>query len=225
MIAWFGSFGFDVERRRVTCGPAELHLTPKAFDLLAILVEQAPRVVRKSELHERLWPRMYVSDSALLALVKELRRVLGGDGTRPVPIRTAHRVGYALDTAVRRGEPLDAPITHWVVVSRRRTLLHPGENVIGRGEDADVRLDGTTVSRHHARLVVAGAQTTLDDLGSKNGTCVDGARVAASVTLASGARIEIGSVALTYYSSDSGKPTETHAKSAPDDGRAGHEKR
>jgi hypothetical protein len=45
------------------------------------------------------------------------------------------------------------------------------------------------------------------------------------VTLASGARIEIGAVALTYYSSDSGKPTETHAESAPDDGRGGHEKK
>ena len=56
MTARFGPFTLDVGTRRLTRGDEEIHLTPKAFDLPTLLVEKAPRVARKSELHERLWP-------------------------------------------------------------------------------------------------------------------------------------------------------------------------
>jgi DNA-binding winged helix-turn-helix (wHTH) protein len=58
-------------------------------------------VVSKPELHERLWPGTFVSDSSLTGLVKELRRVLeDNDADSPV-IRTVHRVGYACAQDVR----------------------------------------------------------------------------------------------------------------------------
>ena len=61
----FGPFTLDSDRRQLTHSErGELHLTPKAFDLLALLVAEAPRVVRKGELHERLWPGTFVSDAA-----------------------------------------------------------------------------------------------------------------------------------------------------------------
>ena len=82
-------------------GDAVVHLTAKAFDLLALLVDEAPRVVRKAELHERLWPGTFVSEAALGALVKELRRALedrdpqGTDHShgarRRLRLRRAHR--------------------------------------------------------------------------------------------------------------------------------------
>ena len=94
MTVRFGAFALDSDRRQVTRGDIEIHLTPKAFDLLALLVDEAPRVVRKSELHERLWPGTLVSDAALVALVKELRRALEdhapgdvGDGDGGTPRR------------------------------------------------------------------------------------------------------------------------------------------
>ena len=59
-------------------GAAIVHVTPKAFDLLQLLIEQAPRVVEKRELHERLWRGTFVSDATLVGLVKELRRGLIG---------------------------------------------------------------------------------------------------------------------------------------------------
>ena len=56
----FGPWSLDSGRRRLARDGAEVHLTPKAFDLLAFLVAQAPRVVSKSALNERLWPGVFV---------------------------------------------------------------------------------------------------------------------------------------------------------------------
>ena len=95
MAVHFGSFTLDVPRRHLSRDATSIHVTPKAFDLLALLVEQAPRVVGKGELHERLWPGTFVSDATLVGLVKELRRALDDrDAGSPI-IRTVHRVGYA----------------------------------------------------------------------------------------------------------------------------------
>ena len=74
----FAGFIFDSARRQVTRATAEpVHLTPKAFDLLALLIDEAPRVVQKTEIHAHLWPGVFVTDAALVGLVKELRQWLG----------------------------------------------------------------------------------------------------------------------------------------------------
>ncbi len=90
----FRDFVLDPDRRQLLRDGIEVHLTPKAFDLLALLIERAPAVVTKVEIHERLWPATFVSDVTLAGLVKEVRQALGGDRGAPA-IRTAHRVGYA----------------------------------------------------------------------------------------------------------------------------------
>ena len=71
----FGEWMFDAGARLVLdSAGTPVHLTPKAFDLLAILIERAPNVVRKADLHARLWPDCFVSDVTLAGMVKELRR-------------------------------------------------------------------------------------------------------------------------------------------------------
>jgi two-component system KDP operon response regulator KdpE len=88
-VVRFGRFTLDSSRRQLTRGDAVVHLTPKAFDLLVLLCSEAPRVVPKATLHERLWPGTYVSDATLIGLVKELPRALD-DRDRDAPIiRTA----------------------------------------------------------------------------------------------------------------------------------------
>jgi DNA-binding winged helix-turn-helix (wHTH) protein len=62
VIVRFGAFTLDDARRALLRGDTAIHLTPKAFDLLALLASEAPRVVNKTELHERLWPGTFVSD-------------------------------------------------------------------------------------------------------------------------------------------------------------------
>ena len=64
MIATFGGLTFDSTRRQVLRPNGDaIHLTPKAFDLLALLIAEAPRVVAKSELHQSLWPGVFVTDA------------------------------------------------------------------------------------------------------------------------------------------------------------------
>jgi len=60
------------------------------------------------------------------------------------------------------------------------------------------RIDSIRVSRHHARISVAGCRAVLEDLGSKNGTFMRGERVEAPVELADGDRITIGEVVLVF---------------------------
>jgi DNA-binding winged helix-turn-helix (wHTH) protein len=102
VVVTFSAFAFDPDQRQLRRAGQDVHLTPKAFDLLALLIHEAPRVLRKRELHEQLWPETFVSDATLVGLIKELRRALG-DGDLGTPmIRTAHGVGYAFALAIER---------------------------------------------------------------------------------------------------------------------------
>lgn len=195
--ARFESFTFDTDTRRLERAGAEVHLTPKAFDLLALLIQEAPRVLAKSDLHARLWPGTFVSDATLVGLVKELRRALG-DQRKGALIRTAHRVGYAFTGQIDRGRPQKPATTHWIVRGQNRTALAPGENVIGRDPESAIWVDVAGVSRRHACLVVAGDSVTLEDLGSKNGTMRGRERVTTPVTLRDADRIQIASVVLVF---------------------------
>ena len=89
-----------------------------------------------------------------------------------------------------------------------------GEHVIGRDPDVEVRLDASTVSRRHARLVVTAEGTVLEDFGSKNGTFRGGERVTSPVQLADGDAIRIGSLLVTF-----------HCARLDVDGHAGQERR
>jgi len=73
------------------------------------------------------------------------------------------------------------------------------EHVIGRDPDVEVRLDASTVSRRHARLVVKAEGTTLEDFGSKNGTFRGSERVSSPVRLVDGDAIHIGSLLVTFH--------------------------
>ena len=77
-----------------------------------------------------------------------------------------------------------------------RYLLKEGEQSVGRAEGVDVRLEHGTVSRNHALIAVEGSKVTLTDLGSRNGTRVDGRAVNGTVDLLPGSRIEFASLAL-----------------------------
>jgi hypothetical protein len=75
--------------------------------------------------------------------------------------------------------------------------LSVGSTVIGRGDQANLRLPDVGISRRHARLDFDGGQVVLTDLGSTNGTQVNGQKVAA-VALNPGDMIQIGTTTLTF---------------------------
>jgi hypothetical protein len=79
----------------------------------------------------------------------------------------------------------------------RNYPLQMGSTVIGRGDQANLRLPDVGISRRHARLDFDGAQVVLTDLGSTNGTMVNGQRVSA-VALNPGDMIQLGTTTLTF---------------------------
>lgn len=78
--------------------------------------------------------------------------------------------------------------------------LRPGENVVGRGEDADVRLVSSSVSRRHARISIEQSEVVLEDLESRNGTIARDERLGAPTRLTDGDAVRFGVVWMVYRS-------------------------
>ena len=206
----FGDYRLDIGSRQLFRGAAELHLSPKAFELLRALLENRPRAMSKAELHERLWPATFVTEANLASVVAELRRVLDDDPRAPEFVRTVHGFGYAFVGEVDAGRaPAAARQSCWIVWRGREIPLADGEHIIGRDRTAAVPLDFPSVSRRHARLVVAGQRVTIEDLGSKNGTLVGMTPVTRPTPVADLDEIQIGSARMTIRILREGEPTET----------------
>jgi Protein of unknown function (DUF3662)/FHA domain len=105
------------------------------------------------------------------------------------------RGGRASETAINR-----APLV--LEVNGTRHPLQPPGLVIGRGSDADLRINDPGISRRHAQIRVTtagpGAKIDIVDLGSTNGIVVNGQRVQ-EATLHEGSRIEIGSTRMLVH--------------------------
>jgi len=203
----FGPFVLDTDRRQLRRDGLKVHLPPKAFDLLALLVRRAPAVVTKAEIHEHLWPATFVADTTLVGIVKEVRRALTDERDAPL-IRTVHRIGYAFEEPVQTGAPA-AAITHWLTIGAQRIPLRHGVNLIGRDPAATVWLDLPGVSRRHAQIVLQEGSATLEDLGSKNGTRVGDTLVRGHVRLRNADRIQIATEVLVLHESRDGMSTLT----------------
>jgi DNA-binding winged helix-turn-helix (wHTH) protein len=211
----FGPFTLDTDTRQLLRGPNRdpVHLSPKAYELLCVLVGARPRAIAKGELHERLWPSTFVSEATLASLVAELRDALGERGREARFIRTVHGFGYAFSGSTSDViAPRVASFENWVICNGREQPLGEGEHLIGRDPDVAISLRSPTVSRQHAKIVVTGGLAILEDLGSKNGTHVRGQAVTSSVELIDGDRIRIGAFELTYRSLSGVGSTETQPR-------------
>ena len=78
----FGRFTLDLETRQLTSDGHEIHLEPKAFDLLSALVLERPKALSKADLQERLWPGTFVTEANLSNLVAQIRAALGDPARR-----------------------------------------------------------------------------------------------------------------------------------------------
>jgi DNA-binding winged helix-turn-helix (wHTH) protein len=211
----FGDLTLDPDTRQLLRGGEEVHLPPKAFELLRILVEARPRALSKNELHQHLWPATFVSEANLASLIADLREALGDSARQPRFIRTAHRFGYAFSGEVAeiagthqrtdgRGGPSRDPASEaasfcWLIKEGKRLPLRPGENILGRESDAGgVWIDSPTVSRRHACISISASGASLEDLDSKNGTYLRGELVSGPVALTDGDEIRVGSVVLRF---------------------------
>ena len=176
-------------------------LSPKAFELLSILIDGRPKAISKGDLQERLWPATFVVEKNLANLVSEIRDAIGDDASDPQFIRTVPRFGYAFRETVHRtetGRPRrGGEVSFRIKWVSGRVTLDEGQHVIGRDPDVEIYLDAPGVSRRHARITIAAGRATIEDLGSKNGTFVGDQRVDGSRAIGDGDIITVGSVKLT----------------------------
>jgi len=214
----FDDFALDGDTRRLLKLDQEIHLSPKAFELLFALVTNRARAMSRRELHEHLWPATFVQDANLAGVVAEIRRALDDAVESPRYIRTVPRFGYWFIGPLAGSAPVSSrtPATGvpgtlpcWILFSGRQVQLAAGDNILGRAPDAIVWIDETNVSRHHARIHVDGTSATIEDLGSKNGTYMRGERLTAPRRLADGDEIQLGSIVITFRSPGTGDLTET----------------
>ena len=90
------------------------------------------------------------------------------------------------------GAPLPGRAPLELVLGDGRRIPLVGQLTLGRGSDNLIRIDGDTVSRRHARIVVDGGFPALEDAGSTYGTFVDGQKIAGRTALHDGAEIRLG---------------------------------
>src|SRR5688572_25196015 len=132
----FGEFRLDTAERVLRRNGTVVPLTPKAVNLLELLVSREGSVVPRAEMIETLWPDTYVEESNLTVTISMLRKALGETYIRTIPKR-----GYTFAVPVRRIEPpsvngndptaaagidlapTTAPATPVARSSGRRTLL------------------------------------------------------------------------------------------------------
>lgn len=193
----FGEFAFDADTRQLRKGGQEVHLSPKAFELLRILIAARPKALSKPELQAALWPDAFVTEANLPTLAKEIRAALGDDPRRPRFIRTLHGFGYAFAAPEPGASDSRSDATFWIL-GDSPVRLNTGTNILGRDPDATVWFDRPGVSRRHAQIVIAGDAATLEDLGSTNGTWLHGERLTAAAPLADGDEIRLGPAVVTF---------------------------
>lgn len=212
MTVRFGPFALNLSSRQLLRGTEAIHLSTKAFDLLATLVHDRPNVVSKAVLQQQLWPETFVAEANLSNLIAEIRQALDDPSREPRYVRTIHRVGYAFcggDAAA--DESRSGPLCR-IEWGTHRFALDAGEHVIGRDPDASIRIDASTVSRRHAIVRVDAEGAILEDFGSKNGTYCREERVTTPIALRDGDEIRIGSQRVTFkLNVRGGDSTVTHA--------------
>jgi DNA-binding winged helix-turn-helix (wHTH) protein len=195
----FDTWTLDADRRVLLRGEEAVSLSPKAFDLLKLLVEHHERAFSKADLHQHLWPNTFVSDGSLTILVAEIRQVLQDDAEQPRFIRTVRRFGYGFCASVVKTDSAQMPLVPhnaWVIWGNRSMAVGEGETILGRALDATIRFDVPGVSRRHARISVEGAQIVVEDLGSQNGTYVRGEKISGRAALADGDELRLGPVSM-----------------------------
>lgn len=199
----FGDCVLDSDTRQLLVCSEAVHLSPKAFQFLELLLESRPKALSKSEIHERLWPGTFVSDGTLASLLVEVRSATGDSARESRFVRTVHRFGYAFSGSaqeLREGASGSGgqKLVYRLIWGNREIALGLGENLLGRDEAAIVWIDDALVSRRHARIVIDETGAVLEDLGSRNGTYLRGKRIETPRKLADEDQVTIGPASMIF---------------------------
>jgi hypothetical protein len=149
-----------------------------------------------------------IEDALRTELVEACREYAREEGYHFMgPVRVELRVDnslrpgrFGIASQIHQTEPGQRPGT-LVMPSGDRIALGPGEHIIGRLSDCTVVIRDSNVSRRHARIHRSGSGFVIADLGSTNGTFVNGERLVADHRLADGDIVTVGPVSLRFEAS------------------------
>lgn len=193
---------------RLTRNGESIQIELKMMDVLVCLARNAGEVVTRGHLVDSVWDEGFVADNTITHAVAELRKAFGDSHRNPTFIETIHRRGYRLIAPVQFDEASSVmnAATRFSYLAIARGIEIPlidGPNLIGRGPDTTIMIPSMKVSRHHANITVEHDAASLEDLGSKNGTYLNGAKIQDPVQLNGGDIVGVGCVTETVLVVDS----------------------
>jgi DNA-binding winged helix-turn-helix (wHTH) protein len=216
-LARFAAFELDLVTGELRRGGTRVRLQEQPFRVLALLVQRAGDLVTRDELHAQLWPEaVYVDfDHGLNKAVAKIRLALGDRAESPTFVETLERRGYRFIAAVEaiRTRATTPQLAPRLAVRRlqwgdRAIVLAEGTVVVGRDPAADVWVDSSVVSRHHATILVGPAEVRIENK-SKNGTFVNDRPIVETTILHDGDAIRIGPALMAFRSSPAAARTLT----------------
>lgn len=203
-----GEWLVEPRLNRLTRDGESIQIELKMMDVLVCLARCAGEVVTRRQLVDSVWDEGFVADNTISHAVAQLRKAFGDSHRNPMFIETIHRRGYRLIAPVHFDETSSFmnSATHFSYLAVARGIevpLFDGANLIGRGPDTAIMIPSMKVSRHHAKITVEHDAASLEDLGSKNGTYLNGTKIQEPVQLDGGDLIGVGCVTETVLVVDS----------------------
>ena len=126
----FDDLEIDCNNFRVRKAGRDVTVTPRAFDVLMLLVRNGGRVVEKQEIFDNVWKDTFVSDNALSKVVKEIRQALDDDAANPRYIETVPKRGYRLIAQVAISEPEPVAVRKNPVIDSQAAEAQRGRSII-----------------------------------------------------------------------------------------------
>jgi DNA-binding winged helix-turn-helix (wHTH) protein len=215
----FGDCELDLAAYALRRAGRPVKLEKMPMEVLILLVQRAGALVPRPEIQAAVWGTdVFVDrDAAINTAIRKIRHALGDDVARPQFVETVVGKGYRFAAPVERGAAashvpdaavdatnrppagLPLPFPRYVVTRGKQEFrLEAGETLLGRDPAAGICIDHPSVSRRHASLSTGPGGAVLRDVGSRNGTFLNGRRVDGSVKIDHGAIIGLGSIALTF---------------------------
>ena len=152
MIFSFNQFTLDTGQYRLSSADGEVSVEPLVFDLLAYFVENRERVVGRDELLKNLWAGKVVSDSALGARLKDVRKAVQDSGSKQQVIKTLHGRGYQFiadvsvvpDSSIQQSDTDTAKPTNYAMASTKASIAVLPFTNLRNDQDQEYFSDGIT---------------------------------------------------------------------------------
>jgi DNA-binding winged helix-turn-helix (wHTH) protein len=198
----FAAFELDVAAYALKHRGRPVKLERIPMEVLIFLVQRAGTLVERSDIQAHLWsPDVFIEhEAAINTAVRKIRHALGDDAEAPRFVETVVGKGYRFIALLEeRSLPGAAAFPRYALtVGKQEFVLHSRDTVLGRDPSAGIYVDHPSVSRRHARISIESRGPVVQDLGSRNGTFVNGRRIDGPAKIHHKSIIGLGSIAVVF---------------------------